>query len=139
MRRSALAILLAASLNGACADPGIPRSTAADLQTQVEDIRAVIENGQAFAARQRLERLAGVVNRLMDGDKLDADTAMEILAAVEDVEATLSLAPQRSPEPEPEPTSSPPPAEEEGSENGQGSDKDKDKGNGDEGHGNDGD
>ena len=139
MKRSALVILVAASLSGACADPGIPRSTAANLQTEVADIRAVIENGQVFAARQRLERLAVLVNRLMDGEKLDADTALEILAAVEDVEATLRLVPERSPvtEPTAEPTTPPPSPEEEGGNgHGNGGDKDSDEDH-DQGGGND--
>ena len=147
MRRSAVAVLLVPVLAGACAEPAIPQATAADLQSRVADIRSVVEDGRIFAARQQLEKLAGIVDRLMDRQKLDSDTALEILSAIGDVRAALPSAPERSPvneptaEPTAEPTTPPPPPPDEEDEggNGQGNDKDKDKGggHGDEGHGND--
>ena len=141
MRRSTLAIVaVAASLAGGCAEPSMPQATAADLQRRVAEVRTFVENGQVYAARQRLERLTGVVNRLLEGQELDSDTALEILSAIEGVEGTLDLAPERSPvtEPTAEPTTPPPSPDEEGEEgNGHGNDGDKGGGHGDEGHGND--
>jgi outer membrane biosynthesis protein TonB len=141
MKRSAVAILLVSVLAGACAESAIPQATAADLQSRVADIRSVVEDGRIFAARQQLEKLAGIVDRLMDRQKLDSDTALEILAAIGDVRAALPSAPEPSPvtEPTAEPTTPPPPPPEEEDEggNGQGNDKDKGGGHGDEGHGND--
>jgi hypothetical protein len=141
MKRSALAVLVASALAGACAEPAIPQATAADLQSRVADIRAVVEDGRIFAARQQLEKLAGIVDRLMDRQKLDSDTALEILSAIGDVRAALASAPERSPvnEPTAEPTTPPPPPPDEEDEggNGHGNDKDKGGGHGDEGHGND--
>jgi hypothetical protein len=142
VRRAIPFLVVAALLAGSCAEEEIPRATAASLQDQVAEIRTFLENGQVFAARQRLERLTNTVNRLLDGEKLDSGTALEILAAVDDVEASLELAPERSPVAEP--TTPPPPPEDEGDEgdegeqgNAYGNDKDKGGGHGDEGHGND--
>ena len=139
MKRSAVAVLLVSVLAGACAEPAIPQPTAADLQSRVADIRSVVEDGRIFAARQQLEKLAGIVDRLMDKQELESETALEILAAIGDVRAALPSALERSPanEPTAEPTTPPPPPPDEEDEGGNGQGNDKGGGHGDEGHGND--
>jgi hypothetical protein len=123
VRRATPFLVAAALLAGGCAEPAIPQATASDLQRRVAEIRAVVEDGRIFAARQQLVKLAAIVNRLLEDEEVGTDTALEILAAVEDVESALPQAPERSSEPEP---TTPPPSPEEEGGNGHGNEGDKD-------------
>jgi hypothetical protein len=135
MRRAALAIVVAALLAGACAEPAIPRAEAQELQTVVARIRSAAEAGKISAARIRLVRLTDQVEVLLDDGVIAQDTAMEIIDAAAAVRAALALASTSSATPT-ETISPTPPPEEEGEEGGGGNayGQDKDKG---KGHGND--
>ncbi|HET9672722.1 MAG TPA: hypothetical protein VFQ40_07725 [Actinomycetota bacterium] len=132
MRRAIAAVALAACLALAGCGSSTPRPVSRDLQARVGDVRAAVEDGRAFLARQRLLRLAAEVTRLMDGGVLDEGTGLEILDAIGEVRAALSLAPEPSPTVT-QTTAPPPPPEGEGKGKGKG----KGKGHGDDGHGND--
>jgi hypothetical protein len=144
MMRAGMVAVVAALLAGACGEAAFPRATAEDLQGRVADIRTAVEDGRVFAARQQLGKLTRVVGRLMEDGVVDDGTAIEILDAAADVQATLELAPTSSSTPTETSTPtesispSPPPEEEEGEGgNAYGQDKDKGKGHGEEGQGND--
>lgn len=132
MRRLAITLAAAVLLAGGCGQPSIPRTISRDLEDRVATIRAALEDGRVFGARQQLERLTSEVHRLMDSGRIEAGAGIDILDAAAAVTAALDLAPSAaSPSTE---TISPSPSEEQG---GNAYGQDKDKGNGDEGHGND--
>jgi hypothetical protein len=132
VRRAVVAIALGACLALAGCGTSTPRPVARDLQARVADIRTALEDGRAYLAKQRLLRLAEEVARLMDGGVLDEGSGLEILDAIGEVRAALSLAPEPSATVI-ETTASPPPPGDEGEGKGKG----KGKEHGDEGHGND--
>jgi hypothetical protein len=126
MKRLTIAVATSAVLIGACADPGLPRAVADDLQRRVHSIRLAVETGEVGTARGRLDALAADVAALLERGAIDEAKAGEILDAAEVVRASLRLAPTAVATQ----SSSPSPVDEQG----HGSDKDKDK---DEGQGND--
>jgi hypothetical protein len=133
VRRTALAVAVAALLAGACAEAAIPRAEAQGLQTVVARIRSAAEAGKISAARLRLVKLTDEVEQLLDDGLIAQGTAMEILDAAAAVRAALTLAPTSSATPTETPSPSPDESDEDGG-NAYGQDKDKDK---DKGHGND--
>jgi hypothetical protein len=124
-----------ALLLGSCADP--PATDPSDVLTaRVASIRVAIENGNAERARILLDRLEGVVARLLDRNGLTEQQAVEIVTAADDVADALSLIES---EPSPSPTLSSTPSPDEDDDEGHGNDEEHGKGKGKgkgNGHGN---
>jgi hypothetical protein len=136
VKRGPIAAILVALTLTSCGDPSMSRAVARDLRRDVAAIRAAVEDGRAFLAKQRLTALNEQVVQLLDRGRIDGATAAEIAESIDVVRAALPSLPAPGPTVVETPSPSPP---EDGGDEGEGNayGKDKGEGHGDEGHGND--